>query len=84
MGRGVNAPDRRSDAQDDLDGVPHLSVDCAFLGEGESEEHVSSVLFISERRMTWAMLVPRKSFPGSQREQRDPLTNLDTTESRSV
>ena len=61
MGRGVNAPHRRSDAQDDLDGVPHVSMDFGFLGERESEEHVSPVLVIRERRhkMTWAMLVPR-------------------------
>ena len=31
MGRGVNAPHRRSDAQDDLEGVPHVSMDCGFL-----------------------------------------------------
>ena len=62
MGRGVNAPHRRSDAQDHLDGVPHVSVDYRFLRERESEEHVSPVLVIRERRhkMTWAMLVPRK------------------------
>ena len=54
----MNAPDRRSDAQDDLDGVPHVSMDCGFLGERESEEHVTSVLVIHERRhkMTWAIL----------------------------
>ena len=33
MGRGVNAPHRRSDAQDDLDGVPHVSMDYGFFGE---------------------------------------------------
>ena len=62
MGRGVNAPHRRSDPQDDLEGVPHVSMDCGFLGERESEEHVSLMLVIRERRhkMTWAMLVPRK------------------------
>ena len=62
MGRGVNAPQRRSDARDDLEGVPHVSMDHGFLGERESEEHVSPVLVIRERRrkMTWAMLVPRK------------------------
>ena len=26
IGRGVNAPQRRSDAQDDLEGVPHVSI----------------------------------------------------------
>ena len=31
MERGVNAPHRRSDAQDDLEGVPHVSMDCGFL-----------------------------------------------------
>ena len=33
-GRGVNAPHRRSDAQDDLKGVPHVSMDHGFLKEG--------------------------------------------------
>ena len=58
----MNAPHRRSDAQDDLEGVPHVSMDYGFLGERESEEHVSPVQVIRERRhkMTWAMLVPRK------------------------
>ena len=62
MGRGVNAPHRRTDAQDDLEGLPHVSMDYGFLGETEGEEHVSAVLVISERRhkMTWTMLVPRK------------------------
>ena len=31
MGRGVNAPHRRSDTQEDLGGVPHVSMDCRFL-----------------------------------------------------
>ena len=62
MGRGVNAPHRRSDAQDDLEGVPYVSMDYGFLGKRESEEHVSPVLVIRERRhkMTWTMLFPRK------------------------
>ena len=56
MGRGVNATHRRSDAQDDLEGVPHVSMDYG------SEDRVSPVLVIREWRhkMTWAMLVPRK------------------------
>ena len=43
-------------------GAPHVSMDYGFLGERESEEHVSPVLVIRERshKMTWAMLVPRK------------------------
>ena len=58
----MNTPYRRSDAQDDLEGVPHVSMDYGFLGEKESEDRVSPVLVIQERRhkMTWAMLVPRK------------------------
>ena len=62
MGRGVNAPHRISDTREDLEGVPHVSMDFGFLGERESEEQVSFVLVIRERRhkMTWAMLVPRK------------------------
>ena len=37
-------------------------MDCGFLGETESEEQVTPVLVIRERRdkMTWAMLVPRR------------------------
>ena len=58
MGRGVNAPHRRSDALDDLEGVPHVSMDCGFLGEKESEDRASPVLVIQER--TRAVLVPRK------------------------
>ena len=62
MGRGVNAPHRRSDSQDDLEGVPHVSMDYGSLGERESENRVSPVLAIRERRhkMTWAIVVPRK------------------------
>ena len=45
-GRGVNAPHRRSDAQDHLKGVPHVSTDFGFLGERESEDRVSPVLVI--------------------------------------
>ena len=62
MGRGVNAPHRRYHAQDDLEWAPHVSMDFRFLGECESEEQVSLVLVIRERRhkMTWAMLVPRQ------------------------
>ena len=36
-----NAPHKRSDAQDDMDGVPHVSMDYGFLGERDSEEQVS-------------------------------------------
>ena len=62
MGRGVSAPHRRSNAQDDLEGVPHVSMDCGFLGQKESEDRASPVLVIRERRhkMTWAMLISRK------------------------
>ena len=38
MGRGVNSPHRRSDAQDDLEGC---SMYRWFVGEKESEEQVS-------------------------------------------
>ena len=41
MGRGVNAPHRRSDAQDDLEGLLHVSMNYGFLGERESEEQAS-------------------------------------------
>ena len=58
----MNAPHRRSDAQDDLEKVPHVSMDYGFLGERDSEEQVSLVSVIRERShtMTWAMLVPRR------------------------
>ena len=46
----MNAPHRRSDAQDDLEGVPHASMDYGFLGERGSEDRVSPVLVIRERR----------------------------------
>ena len=62
MGRGVNSPHRRSDAQDDMEGMTHVSMDYGFLGERESEERVIPVLVMRERRLkiSWAMLVPRK------------------------
>ena len=62
MGRGVNAQHRRSDAQHDLEEVPHVLMDYGFLGERESEGLVSFVLVICERRhkMTWEMLILRK------------------------
>ena len=61
-GRGVNSPHRRSDAQEDWEGVPHVSMDYGFLGERESEEQVNPMVVSRERRhkITWAMLVPRK------------------------
>ena len=72
MGRGVNAPHRRTDAQDDLEGVPHVSMDYGFLGEREGEEQMSLVLVIRERRhkMTWSMLVPSQGteFPVDRKE----------------
>ena len=42
-------------------GVVHVSMDFGFLGEKESEEQVTLVLLIRERRhkITWTMLVPR-------------------------
>ena len=57
----MNSPHCRSDDQDNLEGVPHVSTDYGFFGERESEEQVSLVLVIHERthKMTWAMLVPR-------------------------
>ena len=62
MGRGVNSPNRRSDAHDDLEAVPHVSMDYGFLGERKSEEQVTLVLVIRARslKMTWAMLVPSR------------------------
>ena len=62
IGRGVSAPHKISNAQDDWEGVSHVSMEYGFLGERESRDRVSLVLVIRERRhkMTWAMLVPRK------------------------
>ena len=87
MGRGVNAPQRRSDTQEDLEGVPRVSVDYGFLGERESEEQVSPVLVIRERRhkMTWAMLVPREGteFSLDRKESSEgSFINSGTTQSR--
>ena len=54
MERGVNSPHGRSDAQDDLEGVPHVSMD--YGGQ------VKPMLVIREKRhiMTWVMLLPRR------------------------
>ena len=46
------SPHRKSDAQDDLEGVLLVSMDFRFLGEKEPEEQVT--------QMTGAMLVPKK------------------------
>ena len=34
MRRGVNSPHRRSDARDDLEKVPHVSMDCRWIMGG--------------------------------------------------
>ena len=62
MARGVNSPHRRSDAQEDLEGVAPCVGGLRFFGERESEEQVPPMLVIRERthKVTWAMLVPRK------------------------
>ena len=61
MGRGVSSS-HRTDAQEDLEGVLHVSTDCGFLGEKEFEEQVTPMLVIRERRhkMTRAMIVPKR------------------------
>ena len=61
VGRCVNSLHMKSYVQDDLEGVLHESMDCGCLGEKESEEQLTRVLVIHERRhkMTWALLVPR-------------------------
>ena len=46
----MNSPHRRSDAQDDVEGVLHVLMDHGFFSEKESEEQVSLVLVIRERR----------------------------------
>ena len=45
----VMGPHRRSDAQDDVEGVRLVSMDYGFLGEKESEEQVTPVLVTRER-----------------------------------
>ena len=69
MGRSVTSPHGRSDVQDDLEGVSHLSMDYGFLGE---------VIRERRHRMTWTMLVPRRGteFPWIARRRAkfiDPL-----------
>ena len=49
MGRGVNAPHKRSNAQDGLDGMPQVSMDNRFLGKRDSEEQTSPVLVPRKR-----------------------------------
>ena len=34
MGRGANSPHKRSDAQEDFEGIPHVSMDLGFLVRG--------------------------------------------------
>ena len=46
----MNSPHRRSDAQDDLEGVLHVSMYYGFFCEKESDEQVALVLVIRERR----------------------------------
>ena len=57
---------------------PRVSMDLGFLGERESEDRVSPVLVIRERRhqMTWRER--ERGFPGSQREQRRCRSGQDT------
>ena len=89
MRRGVNAPHRRSDAQDDVEGsaacVNGLWVSwregirgscesCTGHPETETEDDMGNVG--SEKK--------ERSSPGSQREQRDSLINSGTTQSRSA
>ena len=73
MGRGVT-PHRRSDVQDDPEGVPHVSMDCGFLGERESEEQVTLVLVIRERRQDDV------GDAGSEKKERSFLGSQDSSE----
>ena len=50
MGRGVNSLHRRSDAEDDLEGSLHVTMDYGFYGERESEEQVQT--FFSSNLIT--------------------------------
>ena len=76
---GVSAPHRRSDAQDDLEGAPHVSIDCGFLGEKESEDRVCPALVIPERRhkMTWG-------YAGSEKRDGVSLESLHKPAKKGV
>ena len=76
MGRVVNAPHRRFDAQDDSEGVPHVSMDYGFLGEKESEDRVSPVLVIWERRQDDV------GYAGSERRNGVSLDRKESSEVR--
>ena len=81
MGRGVNSPHTKSDAQEDLEKQCSMCRRItSSLAREKSEEQVTPMLVIRERRrkMTWAMQVPRKGTEFSRfgREQRSSLTSL--------
>ena len=84
-GTWVNSSHRRSDNQDDVQGVLHVSMDSGFFGEKESEEQVAPVPVIRERRHKMNAGSEKKelNFPGLRREQRSSLISLGTTESHS-
>ena len=67
--------------------VPHVSTDLLVSWREGILKSACPVLVIRgwRHKMTLTMLVPREGteFPGSRREQRDSLINLDTTESCS-
>ena len=87
MGRLVSAPHRRSDAQDDLEGVPDVSMDDGFLGERNRKSRCllcwSSANGDTRRREPCWFRERERSSLESQREQRGSLINWDTTGSRS-
>ena len=81
MGRGVNAPHRRSDAHRtcqwttgslESGNLKSTCLPCWSPANGDTRR----------RGQCWFRGKERSS-PGSQREQQDSLTNLDTTQSRS-
>ena len=80
VGCGVISPDERSQAQDGMEAVPHVSMDCGFLGEKESEGQVTLVLVIREETQNDAGDAGSKKRNG---EQRSSSTSLGTTQSQS-
>ena len=81
MERGVNAPHRRSDAQDDLEGVPHVSVDCGFFWREGIRGSCESCA--GHPGTETQDDVGEAGSPELQREQRGSSNNMCTKKSRS-
>ena len=81
MGRGVNAPHSGSDAQDDLEGVPHVSMGgigrAGVSGAGHPRTETQDDVGHAGSVTANGVHLDRK------RERRGSLINWDTTQSRS-